>query len=64
MPLYEYHCEKCNQDFEVRHGIDAPQVTEHINCKIEGVNKVFRIISTSALHFKGSGFYSTDYKNK
>jgi putative FmdB family regulatory protein len=57
MPLYEYKCQKCNQVFEViQKFVDAP-VTVHENCG----GAVEKLLSTSALQFKGSGFYITDY---
>jgi putative FmdB family regulatory protein len=60
MPLYEYHCEKCGQDFEVRHGMEDPPLKKHDDCG----GRVTQKFSTSSLQFKGTGFYETDYKNK
>jgi putative FmdB family regulatory protein len=58
MPIYEYKCDRCNQVIEkIQKFIDAP-LTVHEVC---GGN-LERLISTSALQFKGSGFYITDYK--
>jgi putative FmdB family regulatory protein len=49
MPIYEYRCAKGHQ-FEVFQAIsDAP------------VERVFHPV---AVHFKGSGFYTTDYARK
>lgn len=57
MPLYEYKCEKCDGVFEViQKFVDAP-LTEHEGCG----GAVNRLISSSALMFKGSGWYVTDY---
>lgn len=57
MPLYEYKCDKCGSVFEViQKFVDEPLST-HDNCG----GAVERLISTSALMFKGSGFYITDY---
>jgi len=58
MPLYDYHCSKCDKTFEVRQKFDDPLLTEHEGCGGE----VERLIATPALQFKGSGFYITDYK--
>ncbi|MFM2124729.1 MAG: hypothetical protein RL328_1180 [Acidobacteriota bacterium] len=58
MPLYDYHCSKCDTTFEVRQKFDDPLLTEHEGCG----GKVERLIATPALQFKGSGFYITDYK--
>lgn len=58
MPLYDYHCSKCGQTYEVRQKFDDPLLTKHEGCG----GKVERLIATPALQFKGSGFYITDYK--
>jgi len=57
MPLYEYQCEKCGNKFEIiQKFVDAP-LTIHEGCG----GKVERLISASGLHFRGSGWYVTDY---
>lgn len=59
MPIYEYRCSDCGQEFEVLHGINE---TPRLRCdKCQGAN-VTRLMSTGAFVFKGSGFYATDYK--
>jgi len=68
MPTYEYQCEKCNQTFETFQSMkDEPFVIcpEKL-CRLEtwGQGKVKRLIGTGAgLIFKGSGFYTTDYRS-
>lgn len=57
MPLYEYKCEKCGDIFEVMQKFSDEPVTVHEKC---GGN-VERLISAPSFHFKGSGFYITDY---
>ena len=57
MPLYEYACEKCGKVFEVRQKFADAALTVHEDCG----GKVDRLLSAPALHFKGSGFYITDY---
>src|SRR5580693_5630495 len=60
MPLYEYRCAKCGNVFEViQKFADAP-LTEHPDCG----GAVERLLSTSALQFKGSGWYVNDYAKK
>jgi putative FmdB family regulatory protein len=59
MPLYEYVCEKCGEVFEVLQKMDDPPLTEHKEC-----GSLRKLLSPAAIHFKGSGFYETDYKNK
>ncbi len=61
MPLYEYKCKQCGHRFEVIQSFSAEDVKECPVCHGE----VERLISTPArAHFKGSGFYSTDYGSK
>jgi putative FmdB family regulatory protein len=57
MPIYEYKCPN-GHAFEVFHGISepAPEV-----CSVCGQGPVTRVLHPVAVHFKGSGFYSTDY---
>jgi putative FmdB family regulatory protein len=57
MPIYEYRCEKCGKVFEKMQKFSDAPVTVHEDCG----GAVERLISTSALMFKGSGFYITDY---
>jgi|SRR4051812_4755685 putative FmdB family regulatory protein len=57
MPLYEYHCSKCGNNFEViQKFADAP-LTVHEECG----GAVERLLSAPAFQFKGSGWYVTDY---
>jgi putative FmdB family regulatory protein len=61
MPLYEYQCKNCGHRFERIQSFSAPDEKECPVCQGE----VERLISTPARpHFKGSGFYSTDYAAK
>jgi putative FmdB family regulatory protein len=60
VPLYEYQCTKCNNRFERIQKFSDPLVTD---CPLCG-GKVERTISVPAIHFKGSGWYVTDYANK
>jgi putative FmdB family regulatory protein len=57
MPLYEYRCLNCNETFEVRQKFSDEPVAVHAECGGQGK----RLLSTPQLHFKGSGFYITDY---
>ena len=59
MPIYEYRCRNGHQ-FEVFQAISDPPVTACQECG-EPVERVFHPI---AVHFKGSGFYTTDYARK
>jgi putative FmdB family regulatory protein len=59
MPIYEYRCQK-GHSFEVmqRMADDALDV-----CEVCGASAV-RVLHAPAVHFKGSGFYNTDYGTK
>jgi putative FmdB family regulatory protein len=57
MPIYEYRCPN-GHVFEVFQRMDDPP-TE--SCEVCGAGPVERVLYPVAVHFKGSGFYSTDY---
>ena len=69
MPTYDYHCEKCDQNFEAFQSMrDKPftQCPKEL-CRLPkwGHGKVKRQLGTGAgIIFKGSGFYVTDYRSK
>lgn len=69
MPTYEYHCQKCDQNFEIFQSMrDEPlrQCPKEL-CRLPkwGHGKVKRLLGTGAgIIFKGSGFYITDYRSK
>jgi putative FmdB family regulatory protein len=56
MPIYEYRCDN-GHTFEVMQRMSDPPLTE---CTICGA-PVQRVFHPVAIHFKGSGFYNTDY---
>jgi putative FmdB family regulatory protein len=56
MPIYEYRCEN-GHTFEVMQRMSEDSLTECITCGAP-VQRVFHPV---AVHFKGSGFYNTDY---
>ena len=56
MPIYEYRCEK-GHTFEVLQRMSDDPVA---NCEVCGA-PVQRVFHPVAVHFKGSGFYNTDY---
>jgi putative FmdB family regulatory protein len=59
MPLYEYRCDN-GHTFEVMQRMSDDPVTECEECGAP-VQRVFHPV---AVHFKGSGFYTTDYGRK
>src|SRR5579871_4801321 len=56
MPIYEYRCEQ-GHIFEVMQRMSDDPVATCETCEAP-VQRVFR---PPAVHFKGSGFYNTDY---
>jgi putative FmdB family regulatory protein len=57
MPIYEYRCPNGHL-FELLQRIgDAPPE----KCEVCGEGPVERVLYPVAVHFKGSGFYTTDY---
>jgi putative FmdB family regulatory protein len=59
MPIYEYRCDK-GHTFEVMQRMSDDPVTSCNTCEAP-VQRVFHPV---AVHFKGSGFYTTDYGKK
>jgi len=63
VPTYEYQCQKCGHRFSEFQRIVDPPIRNCPKCRKR--NCVEQIISGgSGLIFKGSGFYTTDYKGK
>ncbi len=57
MPIYEYRCEACGHTFELfQKFADKPVEV----CELCGA-RVHKVLHPAAIHFKGSGFYTTDY---
>ena len=59
MPLYEYKCEKCGSVFEKIEKFSDPPLKTHVGDGCGG--RVVRLLGAPAFHFKGSGWYVTDY---
>jgi putative FmdB family regulatory protein len=57
MPLYEYRCPNGHL-LEVFHGMNEPSPER---CEVCGASPLERVLHPVAVHYKGSGFYSTDY---
>ena len=59
MPIYEYKCPSCGV-IEVIQKISDDVLTECPECPGE---KIERLVSASAFHLKGQGWYKTDYSS-
>ena len=59
MPIYEYRCDNGHTFEAMQRMVDDP-LTE---CTVCGA-PVQRVFHPVAVHFKGSGFYNTDYGKK
>ena len=57
MPIYEYRCKECHHEFERMQKFSDPPVATCPTCD----GAVQKLISRSAFHLKGSGWYVTDY---
>jgi putative FmdB family regulatory protein len=57
MPIYEYRCESCEAIQEVMQSISAEPLTTCPDCG----GPLRKLISRSAFHLKGSGWYSDHY---
>jgi putative FmdB family regulatory protein len=60
LPTYEYRCVSCEHQFERFQRMSDEPVKE---CEVCG-EPVKRLLFPVAIHFKGNGFYSTDYARK
>lgn len=60
MPIYEYECSKCGNIHEIMQKISDKPLSKCPQCS----GKLHKLISQSAFHLKGSGWYVTDYANK
>jgi putative FmdB family regulatory protein len=60
MPIYEYRCLDCGHEFERMQKFSDPPVDKCPTCP----GTVQKLISRSAFHLKGNGWYVTDYARK
>jgi putative FmdB family regulatory protein len=59
MPTYGYRCTKCGHELEVLQKITDPPLKTCPECGGELTKKVY----AAGVIFKGSGYYTTDYKS-
>ena len=60
MPIYEYRCPN-GHTFELFQRMSDPPAETCVTC---GAGPVEKLLFPVAVHFKGSGFYSTDYGSR
>lgn len=60
MPVYEYRCNACGDQFELRQKFSDAPVTECPKCGGE----VAKLISSTAFSLKGGGWYAEGYGDK
>ncbi|MDD4902873.1 MAG: zinc ribbon domain-containing protein [Candidatus Bipolaricaulis sp.] len=59
MPFYRYECESCKNEFRVLlHSLGE----EHAACPRCGSRRTSRLLPRIGVIYKGSGYYSTDYR--
>lgn len=59
MPTYSYRCTECENVFDTFHSMSCKDSQFCPECGKIGV----KLLSASSVIFKGSGFYSTDYRD-
>jgi putative FmdB family regulatory protein len=59
MPTYGYRCGSCGHEFEIRQGITDEPLTACPKCG----GKLSKMLYPAGIIFKGSGYYTTDYKS-
>jgi putative FmdB family regulatory protein len=60
MPIYEYKCLKCSNDFEAMQKFSDAPISKCPSCG----GKVKKKMSNTSFQLKGSGWYMTDYAKK
>ena len=61
MPTYDYVCDACEHEFELFQPITAEPERRCPKCKKLKLRRLFG--TGAAVMFKGSGFYTTDYRS-
>jgi putative FmdB family regulatory protein len=61
MPIYEYECNDCHEQFQAMRRITDESLPDCARC---GSPHVTKLISRTSFQLKGSGWYLTDYARK
>lgn len=66
MPFYEFHCEDCNEDFEIfsHRIIDSESQSDEVSCEKCNSKNIKRKISQSQFQLIGSGWAKDNYTKK
>ena len=59
MPTYGYRCTNCGHQFEIHQRFSDEALDVCPKCQ----GKLIKLLYPAGMIFKGSGFYSTDYRN-
>jgi putative FmdB family regulatory protein len=59
MPIYGYRCEQCGHEVEVLQSMSAEPLRVCPNC----MGPLRKMVYPAGIIFKGSGYYTTDYKS-
>lgn len=60
MPVYVYHCEECDFQFEQQQKFSDNPLKKCPSC---GKNALHKVYTPVGIIYKGSGFYSTDHRS-
>lgn len=60
MPIYEYQCRSCGNQFEILQKMNDEPLVDCGEC---GAADLQKLISAVAFRLKGTGWYETDFKN-
>ncbi len=58
MPIYEFRCSSCKNEFELSMKLSDPRPEKCPEC---GKGPVEKMVSKSSFALKGTGWYRTDY---
>jgi len=59
MPIYGYRCSQCGHELEVFQSMSDQPLRACPDCS----GPLRKLLYPVGVHFKGSGFYTTDYRN-
>jgi len=58
VPIYGYRCSNCGHEFEIQQRMSDEPLKVCPQCQ----GKLTKMVYPAGVRFKGSGFYTTDYK--